>query len=214
MTPQHQQAVITYLQTSGIVYEEVFDELYDHLVCGIQQAQLSGMPFDVAFANARQELGQPVVLQQIQQHQKKTVERQHQRWIWNQLRKPSIMLSTSVVGAGLWWLLADAGNNRLQLLLGVVVAVLMASVVQHTVAVYDQYRSNRRGKALAPYSLTRRFALHNSLFLLASALLWVSVSSPNLHSTVSLAIIWAGFLATGLNCFLLGQLANRSYKLS
>ncbi|WP_041258388.1 hypothetical protein [Fibrella aestuarina] len=194
MTPHQRQQLVTYLQQNGIVYKEVFDELFDHLSCSIEESMQQTLPFDVAFRRATSSLGGQPAIHQIQAYRKAAIKQQYKRWVKQQytmaLRRPVVVALVIMVGFGLWQVIESTpGANRLHILAGGFTALYIGSWLVPLIQSAYQYRLYRKGRANTPYTLVIKLLNEQNLVILCG-FLPVLLGSKTIPSLADLALTW------------------------
>ncbi|MEZ0609283.1 hypothetical protein ACAW74_12240 [Fibrella sp. WM1] len=194
MTPHQRQQLVTYLQQNGIVYQEVFDELYDHLLCSIEAQMEQGVSFATAFDQTTAALGGPQHVQQIQADRKKSIKKQYQRWVWGQfrlgLRNPLVVSVVALLGYLLWQILATApGPGRIQFVLGTFTSLFVATWSYMLWLAGRQYWHYWRDRAKTPHSLVLKLInVENLAALCCNLPTW---TDPHLSPTsITCCLVW------------------------
>jgi hypothetical protein len=101
LTPTQLTAISQYLKKSGIIYEEVHDELLDHFANAVDAQTATNIPFENALLDISRQFGGHVGLKYIQTTQTQAMNRHYRRSLRHYflvcVRWPNVLLTLAVV---------------------------------------------------------------------------------------------------------------------
>ena len=222
LTPDQLAAINRHLRKSGIIYQEVYDELFDHYVNAIEGQLSSGISFDSAFGNIVRQFGGKPGLVTIQRKRSKAAGRLYRRVLLDILLGVIRWPGVAITGTALWLLYSLLGMAPHMMVVTItLMAITTIPFVLALLLTAEQgwrYWRHERPTALTLEGttlLSRSLGLATSFFY-PNLLVWIGWMKPKdapLTSTEQLVFFVLG-TAILFVCYAQLILISRSARLS